>query len=289
MTTDTSSTRDGQDTTDKTPQDAAQAAETTETAEATTSQESAEALPAAEQDGSAQPDSDDAAASAQPDDAAAETDETQEAPESAAPAASRAYELLGGKQHELATPTVAHQAAVGRLVAHMAAAVDFAGLGRVLPGPCFVELAPDTILQPDVLVVLNDNAEIITPERIHGAPDMVIEVAAPETLGYDRSDKFKAYARAGVREYWLADLAERSIKVWALETPTPAAAAQKSGGFFAAIGNFFKRLMNLDVPAAAATAAGAPAFQSLGAFQGQATLRSRLLPDIKVNAQQCFL
>lgn len=273
-----------------TPQETAQAADTAETTEAAAPQESAGPPPAAEPNGSEQAASeqaDDAAASEQ---APAETQETEETPASAAPAASRAYELLGGKQRELATPTVEHQAAVGRFVAHMAAAVDFAGLGRVLPGPCFVELAPDTILQPDVIVVLNDNAEIITPERIHGVPDMVIEVAAPETASYDRSDKFKAYARAGVREYWLADLAERSIKVWALETPAPAAAAQDSGGgFFAAIGNFFKRLMNLDVPAAAAAAAGAPAFQSLGAFQGQATLRSRLLPDVKVNAQQCFL
>lgn len=284
MTTGTPPTTDTQDTTDTPPPETAQAAETPETPETTettettgtaASQERTE--PAAEENGSTQAD-----------DAAQETEAAQEAPESAAPAASRTYELLGGKQHELATPTVAHQATVARLVAHMAAAVDFAGLGRVLPGPCFVELAPDTILQPDVIVVLNNNAEIITPERIHGAPDMVIEVAAPETVSYDRSDKFKAYARAGVREYWLADMAERSIKVWALETPTPAAAAQESSGFFAAIGNFFKRLMNLDVPAAAATP-GAPAFQSLGAFQGQATLRSRLLPDIKVNAQQCFL
>jgi Uma2 family endonuclease len=58
-------------------------------------------------------------------------------------------------------------------------------------------------LQPDLLVVCDSNK--IKEKRIVGVPDMVMEVLSPSTTKTDRVLKFNAYAKAGVKEYWIVD------------------------------------------------------------------------------------
>ncbi|GAC1435825.1 MAG: hypothetical protein PVS3B3_13240 [Ktedonobacteraceae bacterium] len=47
--------------------------------------------------------------------------------------------------------------------------------------PRDVELAFDVVVQPDVLVLLNNGLADITESRVIGAPDLVIEVSSPST------------------------------------------------------------------------------------------------------------
>src|SRR5262249_4224256 len=80
------------------------------------------------------------------------------------------------------------------------------GRGILLAAPFDVDLdAGRTVVQPDVLLVLRAHKEVITEERAVGAPDLVIEISSPSTATHDRQRKFRAYARAGVPEYWIAD------------------------------------------------------------------------------------
>ena len=92
-----------------------------------------------------------------------------------------------------------------------------AGLGTVFVAPFDVQLAEDTVVQPDVIVVLNANKAILHDSRIIGAPDLVVEVSSPGTATHDRRKKYDAYAKAGVREYWLADPASHSVEIRILE------------------------------------------------------------------------
>jgi len=50
-----------------------------------------------------------------------------------------------------------------------------------------------------------------------GAPDLVVEVISPGSMRRDRYDKRELYARFGVKEYWLADVANRSLEVLTLQ------------------------------------------------------------------------
>jgi Uma2 family endonuclease len=116
----------------------------------------------------------------------------------------RRYEVVDGVLYMTPAPNLGHQGSNIRFATYLLTHVEFAGLGRVFAAPCDVELAPRTIVQPDIVVILNANAKIMTPSRVIGTPGLVVEIASPGTTGYDRRTKQNAYARAGVPEYWIA-------------------------------------------------------------------------------------
>jgi Uma2 family endonuclease len=71
------------------------------------------------------------------------------------------------------------------------------------------------VLEPDMIFVLNEHKEIIT-DWVRGAPDLVIEILSPTTAARDRGVKLRAYARFGVREYWIVDPEESAIEIYRL-------------------------------------------------------------------------
>lgn len=129
----------------------------------------------------------------------------------------RRYEIIDGVLYMAPAPSDDHQNAVGRFLYYLMTYVDFAGLGVVRISPYDVELAPDVIVQPDVIVVLNAHRDIITPRGIVGTPDLVVELASPSTTTYDRHKKYMAYEGAGVSEYWIADPIAQTVEVLTLE------------------------------------------------------------------------
>ncbi len=131
----------------------------------------------------------------------------------------QAYEVINGVLYATPLPSAWQQKIVGMLYYHLTAFIRMNNRGKVFVAPYSVELGADVVVQPDVLVVLNDNMGcIVTPNRVIGAPDLTIEVSIPSTTGYDRREKQDAYARAGVREYWVVDAAARTIEVMLLRS-----------------------------------------------------------------------
>jgi Uma2 family endonuclease len=159
------------------------------------------------------------------------------------------YEVIDGVLYMPPAPNIAHQSATNWFAYYLTMYVQVPGLGRVLTAPCDVELAPNVVVQPDVIVVLAANQSIITTSRIVGTPDLLVEIASPGTATYDRSKKLDAYERAGVPEYWIADPAARTVEVLLLQ-----------GG----------------------------AYRSQGAWTGQALLPSQVVPGLPVQVQQFF-
>ena len=159
------------------------------------------------------------------------------------------YEIVDGVLFMAPAPNEWHQTTAGEIFAYLRAYVKLKDLGRVYIAPFDVELNYRTVVQPDVLVVLNAHRERITFSRIIGAPDLVVEISSPGTVGHDRTDKQSAYAQAGVPEYWLADPASRTVEVLALEQGI---------------------------------------YRSLGVFEGKATLPTRIMPDFPVHVEQFF-
>ena len=76
--------------------------------------------------------------------------------------------------------------------------------------------------QPDILLLrleIDDTDELPRPEDIL----LVIEVA-DSTLRFDSTTKLRAYARAGLAEYWIVNLAERAVDIY--RNPTGAGYAE---------------------------------------------------------------
>lgn len=73
----------------------------------------------------------------------------------------------------------------------------------------------DTLVEPDITVVCDTSK--LDDIGCKGAPDLVVEILSPSTQRHDRLTKFNLYQRAGVREYWIADPANKSVQVFVLE------------------------------------------------------------------------
>lgn len=162
----------------------------------------------------------------------------------------RHYEIVNGVLVMGPAPSPDHQSIAVRLSHYLFVHAELAGLGRVFAAPLDVELGPKNVFQPDVIVLLNAHLDRVTAKRIVGAPDLVVEVASPGTAAFDRLTKYDVYARAGVTEYWIVKSAQRTVEVLMLENGE---------------------------------------YRSLGIFNGQATLPSRVLPGLPVRVEQFFV
>ena len=128
------------------------------------------------------------------------------------------YELIDGAAYAMAAPSSVHQKVSKKI---------FRQLDNFLTGkPCEVYYAPfavrlnaddfdDTVVEPDLLVVCDESK--IDIRGVKGAPDLIIEIISPFSARHDTDIKFRRYQKAGVREYWIADPARRTVEVYILE------------------------------------------------------------------------
>lgn len=123
------------------------------------------------------------------------------------------YELLEGELIEMVSPTSKHQIVLALLFRQLDRHCDIHKLGIVLTAPLDVILAPNVVVQPDLLFISVARRSQLIGERINGAPDLVVEIISPTSSGRDLLQKRKLYARHGVAEYWIVDPGDRTIEV----------------------------------------------------------------------------
>ena len=127
------------------------------------------------------------------------------------------YELIEGELIMAPAPTPMHQLISAYFMAFLVPFVRNHGLGWIFPAPIDVHLSDTNLLQPDIIFVSNERANIIGETNIQGAPDLVIEIASTRTRTLDRTVKRELYERFGVLEYWMADPVEETVEVLRLE------------------------------------------------------------------------
>ena len=123
------------------------------------------------------------------------------------------YEVVDGVLFMTPAPSIPHQQIALRIARHMAALIEDARLGYILIAPVDIELAPKSVVQPDVSVVLKNSRTKITETRVIGAPDLVVEISSPTTASYDRGEKLETYTQAAIPEYWLVDPHARTVEI----------------------------------------------------------------------------
>lgn len=126
-------------------------------------------------------------------------------------------ELIDGVIYDKSMPTTVHQVIVTRVAMQIDSFIESSG-GKctLFASPVDVQLdlsdekdmlAPDLTIVCDRSKLSNDDLIVI------GAPDFVLEVLSPSTMGKDRVLKYQKYMSYGVKEYWMVDPFKREIVV----------------------------------------------------------------------------
>ncbi|MCX6049639.1 MAG: Uma2 family endonuclease [Chloroflexi bacterium] len=138
------------------------------------------------------------------------------------------YEIIEGVLYVANAPGYDHQFTVAEITYHFQVFVREHKLGRVLNSPFEVHLSESSRpVQPDILVLTNEQQPPPGASFFDGAPLLIVEVISPSSIRLDRYTKFDVYERSGVAEYWLADPKTRSVEVYVL-----------SNGEYALLGQF---------------------------------------------------
>jgi len=121
------------------------------------------------------------------------------------------HEIIDGVHYMNAAPSTYHQAVSRRLQYQLYSAIELKKLGCVIDAPVDVHLSEFDIVQPDLVVVLESN-RIITPSKVKGTPDLLVEILSPSTRENDMVLKRNRYEVAGVPEYWIVDPFEHTLE-----------------------------------------------------------------------------
>ena len=126
------------------------------------------------------------------------------------------YELIDGELIRVFSPNIAHQDNLRKLGSRMANFVEMNDVGVVYFLDTDVVLSDNDVVRPDLLFISKERAYILTYANIQGAPDLVVEILSPSTARRDWGVKRELYARHGVKEYWIADPANKIVWVMLL-------------------------------------------------------------------------
>ncbi|MDX1992383.1 MAG: Uma2 family endonuclease [bacterium] len=129
------------------------------------------------------------------------------------------YEIIDGVLYMSTAPSFFHQWIIRRLDHHVGFPAEQQGLGFAAVAPVGLFMPGAQPVQPDFVFVRMENRDIIRDRRIYGVPDLIVEVISPGSEVYDREDKLKAYAMAGVPEYGLVDPRSRTLTHHRLHQP----------------------------------------------------------------------
>jgi Uma2 family endonuclease len=138
--------------------------------------------------------------------------------------ASEYYELPEYNQHDLIQlingeviigmpPIPKHQDIVREILVMLTLLARKFG-GKAYASPIEVRLDDNNVFEPDVLYLAPDSNCTVGEKRLIGAPNLVVEVLSPGTAKFDRHEKYQAYEKHGVNEYWIVDPLYEVVEVW---------------------------------------------------------------------------
>ncbi len=126
---------------------------------------------------------------------------------------SRRYEIVDGELFVTAAPRFRHQEVViniGHLLLDLIVEHD---LGKVATAPT-VRLRDDLVMEPDLVFLASESLDLIEAGRVHGPPDLVVEVLSPSNRRFDQDLKRQRYLENGVAELWIVDADAGTVDVW---------------------------------------------------------------------------
>jgi len=123
------------------------------------------------------------------------------------------YEVIDGELYVTPPPVRDHQHSSSQLHGILWSYLQSNPIGLIYAAPIGVILDTPSGVQPDLVYVSNARQDILTPDGIEGAPDLVVEILSPSTRSRDLGIKLRRYEAAGVPHYWMLDPRARTLLV----------------------------------------------------------------------------
>ncbi len=127
------------------------------------------------------------------------------------------HEIIDGEHYMAASPSIYHQTVSRRLQFLLYEAIELTGAGVVFNAPTDVQFSDYDVVVPDIFVIQASRTQMISPSRVLGPPDLVIEITSPFSRKKDRETKRRLYEQFSVPEYWLVDPEGHTIERFLLE------------------------------------------------------------------------
>lgn len=128
-------------------------------------------------------------------------------------------DIVDGEVIMAAGPHIYHQTISGNIYEPVRRLVRENELGRVWYAPVdvIVQLVPLRVRQPDLLFISSEGVATIQDGRVHGGPDLVVEIISPSNTRAEIDSKLADYANLNVRECWLVYPQMHAVEVLGLE------------------------------------------------------------------------
>ena len=116
-------------------------------------------------------------------------------------------ELIDGTIVEMTPPNPEHDCNVIRFLDHLRPPIEYAHMGPNV----VVEVGPSQVYQPDFVLIKPGR---VSKTRYPGPEDILLIAETSNTsLPKDRGPKLRAYAAAGIADYWIADVRRERLLV----------------------------------------------------------------------------
>jgi Uma2 family endonuclease len=126
----------------------------------------------------------------------------------------RRHELIDGDHYVTPSPNTKHQIIVLNLATALQTHLRVHRAGAVFVAPFDVVFTDLDVVEPDLLYISRERADILTAQHVRGVPDLVVEILSPGTRRTDEVIKRKLYERVGVPEYWVIDPELETVKIY---------------------------------------------------------------------------
>jgi Uma2 family endonuclease len=116
------------------------------------------------------------------------------------------------------SPSMEHQSILIKLTAILFQFLNEHPVGTLLTAPFDVYFEEyQSVVQPDLFVVLNEEKSILQKNGVHGVPSLIIEIISTNRA-YDTQRKRTLYEKAGVKEYFMIDPENKKTTLLTLDS-----------------------------------------------------------------------
>lgn len=139
-----------------------------------------------------------------------------------APEEMKRYEIIDGVVCDMSPgPNASHQQILGDLFVLLYNFVRKNRLGRVFLAPLdiVVRTEPLRTRQPD-LMFISTKRFVIIHDRVHGGPDLVIEILSPGNTKRHVEGKLGDYVQLGITECWMISPKAQTVEILELAGST---------------------------------------------------------------------